>query len=124
MSLAKNNALDEISWELNPRLLRMMNDATRMEAAQRTKPGPTAFTTRFLVQATFPHSDPGIHYFERGTEWLKLSISAPPHIGVPYGSLPRLLLAWICTVNRPGFSRHSPGSLRNAFQTLPVTADC
>lgn len=97
MSLAKNNALDEISWELNPRLLRMMNDATRMEAAQRTKPGPTAFTTRFLVQATFPHSDPGIHYFERGTEWLKLSISAPPHIGVPYGSLPRLLLAWICT---------------------------
>ena len=28
------------------------------------------------------------------------------------------------TVNRPGFSRHSPGSLRNAFQTLPVTADC
>ncbi|WP_167370412.1 hypothetical protein [Pseudomonas prosekii] len=27
-------------------------------------------------------------------------------------------------LNRPGFSRHSPGSLRNAFQTLPVTADC
>ena len=28
------------------------------------------------------------------------------------------------SLNRPGFSRHSPGSLRNAFQTLPVTADC
>lgn len=27
-------------------------------------------------------------------------------------------------LNRPGFSRHSQGSLRNAFQTLPVTADC
>ncbi len=27
-------------------------------------------------------------------------------------------------VNRPGFPRHSPGSLRNAFQTLPVTDDC
>ncbi|WP_193076875.1 DUF6543 domain-containing protein [Pseudomonas lundensis] len=27
-------------------------------------------------------------------------------------------------LNRPGFPRHSPGSLRNAFQTLPVTADC
>lgn len=27
-------------------------------------------------------------------------------------------------MNRPGFSRHSQGSLRNAFQTLPVTADC
>ena len=28
------------------------------------------------------------------------------------------------SMNRPGFSRHSQGSLRNAFQTLPVTADC
>ena len=27
-------------------------------------------------------------------------------------------------LNRPGLSRHSQGSLRNAFQTLPVTADC
>ncbi|QPO22697.1 restriction endonuclease, SacI family [Pseudomonas sp. Y39-6] len=27
-------------------------------------------------------------------------------------------------MNRPGLSRHSQGSLRNAFQTLPVTADC
>ena len=28
------------------------------------------------------------------------------------------------TLNRPGFSRHLASSLRNAFQTLPVTADC
>ena len=28
------------------------------------------------------------------------------------------------TLNRPGFFRHSPSSLRNAFQTLPGTADC
>ena len=27
-------------------------------------------------------------------------------------------------VNRPGFSRHLASSLRNAFQTLPATADC
>ena len=27
-------------------------------------------------------------------------------------------------LNRPGFSRHLASSLRNAFQTLPVTADC
>nr|WP_238354199.1 AcaB family transcriptional regulator [Pseudomonas lurida] len=28
------------------------------------------------------------------------------------------------TLNRPGFSRHLASSLRNAFQTLPVTAAC
>ena len=27
-------------------------------------------------------------------------------------------------LNRPGFSRHLASSLHNAFQTLPVTADC
>ena len=27
-------------------------------------------------------------------------------------------------MNRPGFSRHLASSLRNAFQTLPVIADC
>ena len=27
-------------------------------------------------------------------------------------------------LNRPGFFRHSPSSLRNVFQTLPGTADC
>ena len=27
-------------------------------------------------------------------------------------------------LNRPGFSRHLASSLRDAFQTLPVTADC
>ena len=27
-------------------------------------------------------------------------------------------------LNRPRFSRHSPGSGNSAFQTLPATADC
>ncbi|WP_456017346.1 HAD family hydrolase, partial [Pseudomonas fluorescens] len=37
-------------------------------------------------------------------------------IGMSGGLMLKTLL------NRPGFSRHSQGSLRNAFQTLPVTA--
>ena len=34
------------------------------------------------------------------------------------------LAARVVYMNRPGFFRHSPSSLRNAFQTLPGTADC
>ena len=33
-------------------------------------------------------------------------------------------LADMDILNRPGFSRHLASSLRNVFQTLPVTADC
>ena len=36
----------------------------------------------------------------------------------------KVVTALLSLLNRPGFPRHSPGSLRNAFQTLPVTADC
>ncbi|RMM31028.1 hypothetical protein ALQ80_200150 [Pseudomonas coronafaciens pv. oryzae] len=32
--------------------------------------------------------------------------------------------ALVVDMNRPGFSRHLASSLRNVFQTLPVTADC
>ena len=38
--------------------------------------------------------------------------------------LPRIQTFISANLNRPRFPRHSPGSLRNAFQTLPVTADC
>lgn len=34
------------------------------------------------------------------------------------------LITCLNELNRPGFSRHLASSLRNAFQTLPVTADC
>ncbi|NJJ61073.1 D-alanyl-D-alanine carboxypeptidase [Pseudomonas grimontii] len=36
----------------------------------------------------------------------------------------RMFLDPGAVVNRPGFCRHLASSLRNAFQTLPVTADC
>ena len=45
---------------------------------------------------------------------------------MPANQLPgnEVMGRFVKSLNRPGFPRHSPGSLRNAFQTLPVTADC
>lgn len=97
MSLNEDHANTDNLWQVKPRVSRMMDEYNRLETSEKTKAGPTGFTTSFLVQATLPHSDPKSNYFERGTDWLKLSITAPPHIGIPYGSLPRLLLTWICT---------------------------
>jgi hypothetical protein len=44
-----------------------------------------------------PHSDPGVPFFERTSGAVSLSIIANPKFGLPYGTVPRLLLAWICT---------------------------
>ena len=46
-------------------------------------------------------------------------------LGRPQEEIDQLkILADSLVLNRPGFSRHLASSLRNAFQTLPVTADC
>jgi hypothetical protein len=59
--------------------------------------GSLAFMGQALVQTTLPHSDPGVPFFERTSGAVSLSIIANPRIGLPYGTVPRLLLAWICT---------------------------
>jgi hypothetical protein len=56
---------------------------------------------RILVQATLPHSrphkGPNSHEFERVNGRFTLYMNAPPSVGLPYGSYPRLALAWLST---------------------------
>ncbi len=67
-----------------------------------------AFMARALVQATMPHSDPGaVPIWGRTNGNLTLTIKPdweinqktgqPRCIGVPYGTIPRLLMFWITT---------------------------
>jgi hypothetical protein len=63
-----------------------------------------AFMARQLVQATLPHSDPGdIPAWIRRNGNLTLAVqsgidlSTGKNIGIPYGSIPRLLLFWMTT---------------------------
>lgn len=63
-----------------------------------------AFLARQLVQATLPHSDPGdveIWTRREGAAWLMIQRgydgeTGKPY-GLPYGTIPRLLLYWIIT---------------------------
>lgn len=83
--------------ELTKRQRMLIEEAMALELEQAKSAGATGYYARFLVQATLPHADPKTNYFERGTDKLTLSITANPRHGVPYGGLPRLLLAWMCT---------------------------
>ena len=57
-----------------------------------------AFMARLAMMATLPHSDPGdVPGFERRNGNYRLSIQPGLGVGVPYGSLPRLVLAWMTT---------------------------
>lgn len=55
------------------------------------------FMSRTLAQISLPHSKLDTNYFERSTGLMTLSVTSNPKIGIPYGTYPRLLLAWLCT---------------------------
>ena len=59
--------------------------------------GALGFLGRILVQASLPHRRCAEHEFERTNGRLTLHLHAPPSVGLPYGSYPRLILAWLNT---------------------------
>lgn len=87
-------------------LEKMITEYLAMEAEEAKNAGKLGFMARVLVQATMPHSDPG-NVEAWGRENGAFSLVMQPgikkqgheyhKIGLPYGSYPRLLLAWLTT---------------------------
>jgi hypothetical protein len=76
---------------------RLIEEALALEAEEAQAAGALGFMARALVQATMPHRKPAQPFFERTNGAFTLTIIAPPKVGLPYGSVPRLLLAWLTT---------------------------
>lgn len=68
-----------------------------IEAEQAREAGSVGYMARVLVQATMPHSRPETTEYTRRNGNLTVSMTAISDIGLPYGSYPRLLLAWLTT---------------------------
>lgn len=68
-----------------------------IEAEQAREAGSVGYMARVLVQATMPHSRPETTEYTRRNGTLTVSMTAMSDIGLPYGSYPRLLLAWMTT---------------------------
>lgn len=59
--------------------------------------GMLGFTARSMAQATMPHSKPKENEFIRRAGNITLMMQGSMTSGLPYGSYPRLLLAWLTT---------------------------
>jgi hypothetical protein len=55
------------------------------------------FLPRILVLTTLPHSRPNTHRFERVNGRYALRLEARRSVGLPYGTYPRLILAYLTT---------------------------
>lgn len=75
----------------------LITEALAIEAEAAKDAGALGFMARAMVQATLPHKRVAGNEFERRNGAFTLSLMAPAKIGLPYGSIPRLLLAWVTT---------------------------
>lgn len=85
-SLISHEALDKL-----------ITEALVIEAEEAKSADALGFMARAMVQATLPHKRIEGDEFTRTNGNFTLSITAPSRIGLPYGSIPRLLLSWITT---------------------------
>jgi hypothetical protein len=92
---------------LTKKQVRLLDEIVAIEAQEARDVGAIGYMARMLVQATMPHSDPGdVPAWGRRNGHLSLVMQPgmtlshdgkTKSVGLPYGSLPRLLLAWVST---------------------------
>ncbi len=76
------------------RLGKLVSSLLSIEAEEAREAGMIAYMARSMVMATLPHSKPKGHVFQRRNGEFTMTMIGNPNFGLPYGSLPRLLLAW------------------------------
>jgi len=76
---------------------KLISEALAIEAQEAKEANALGFMARALVQATLPHRAVKGSEFTRRNGAYTLSMMAPASVGLPYGNIPRLLLAWVST---------------------------
>jgi hypothetical protein len=93
--------LKPLETEPTARQRRMIEDALAIEQEDARTAGATGYMIRTLAQATLPHLDPKLPngtLYSRNTGRLTLTVApTSPRHGIPYGSIPRIIMAWLCT---------------------------
>jgi len=93
-----SNRKRKMAKHLTPQTIdALINQALAIEDDEAREVGALGFMARAMVQATLPHSKVAGNEFTRINGNYSLSIMAPSAIGLPYGTIPRLLLAWVTT---------------------------
>jgi hypothetical protein len=70
-------------------------EALALDEDEAQRAGAIGYMARAMVQATMPHSRVEGSEFERRNGNFFISMLAPSRIGLPYGALPRLIMAWM-----------------------------
>ena len=87
--------------EMSPRQHQLIVDSMAIEEEEAKAAGALGYMARTLAQATLPHTDPKLPagtLYTRDTGRLTLTVAPTSRRhGIPYGTIPRVIMAWICT---------------------------
>jgi len=87
----------EIMANRKNQIEKLITEALAIEAEAAIEANALGFMARAMVQATMPHKKTTENEFVRRNGAFTLSMLSPARIGLPYGSVPRLLMAWLTT---------------------------
>ena len=76
---------------------KLVRQALMIEAEDAQQAGAVGFIARALTQATMPHKATSDNEFTRQNGHFTLTMMSPRRVGLPYGSIPRLLVSWVTT---------------------------
>lgn len=82
---------------LKPRTMALLEQSLAIEAEEAKAAGSLGYMARVLAQVSMPYSKHEGSEFTRTNGNMSLSILSPSKVGLPYGTIPRLVLAWITT---------------------------
>ena len=84
-----------------PKILKLdmdlIHDAIAIENEDAKSAGTIGYMARVLTQCTIPHRNVEEEIYRRSNGNLTISIADINKAGIPYGTIPRLLLAWLTT---------------------------
>lgn len=89
--------MSDLRQKLKPTQETLISEALAIEAEVAANAGALGYLARCMVQATMPHRQVEGTHFERKNGAFTLTMMAPADPGLPYGSVPRLLLTWLST---------------------------
>lgn len=82
---------------MNDHMDKLLTQALMIEENGAKEAGALGYAARVLVLATMPHSRPEQLSFQRSNGKFKLTMMAHPDYGLPYGTMARLILAYVST---------------------------
>ena len=76
---------------------KLINAALEIQETSARDAGAVCYVMSLMAQVSLPHRDPKTRRYVRRNGNIQFFLDDPTGIGLPYGSIPRLVLVWVTT---------------------------